>query len=94
MIASRIVQAKDVISRRIGDDTVVLKDDGLSVHVLNKTAAIIWEMCDGEHGIEEIATYFCDRFDVSFEEARADAREIVEKLIEVGIINQIVEIDN
>ncbi len=88
MIMNCVVQAKNVIWRRIGDDIVVIKDDGLSTHVLNKMAAIIWEMCDGECGIDEIAAHLCERFDVSFEEARADVREIIEKLTKAGIMNQ------
>ena len=92
MIANCGVQTKDIIWRRIGDEIVVLKDDGLSTHVLNKTAAIIWEMCDGKCGIDEITTRLCERFDVSFKEARVDVREIIEKLIQLGIMNQIEEI--
>ena len=91
MTVGRIVQAEDVIWRRIGDEIVVIKDDGLATHVLNKTAAFIWEMCDGKCGIDEITSRLCKRFDVSFEEASTDVREIIEKLIELGIMNQIEE---
>jgi hypothetical protein len=88
---SRVAQAEDIIWRRIGDEIVVIKDDGLSTHVLNKTAAWIWEMCDGKREIDEITSQLCERFDVSFEEAHADVEEIIEKLTQVGIINQIEE---
>ena len=91
MMVSRAAQAEDVIWRRIGDEIVVIKDDGLATHVLNKTAALIWEMCDGSCGIDEIAAHLCERFDVSFKEARADTKEIVEKLTQIGIMNQIEE---
>jgi uncharacterized protein YaiI (UPF0178 family) len=91
MIANRIIQAKEIIWRRIGDDIVVIKDNGLATHVLNKTAASIWEMCDGKRSIDEITTRLCERFDVSFEEARADVREIIKKFIRLGITNQIEE---
>jgi len=91
-MANRIAQAENVIWRRIGDDVVVIKDDGQSIHVLNKTAASIWEMCDGKCGINEITTRLCERFDVSFEDAYADVKEILEKLIQTGIMNQIEKI--
>jgi hypothetical protein len=86
ILADRIKQAEDVVWRRIGDDIVVIKDDGLSTHVLNKTAAIIWEMSDGGCGIEEIASYIYRHFDVSLEEARADVIGLVETLTTRGII--------
>jgi hypothetical protein len=86
---NRMIQAEDIIWRRIGDDVVVIKDDGLATHVLNKTAAIIWELCDGKRSIDEIAAVLCERFDVSPEEARADTKETIENLTKVGIIKYI-----
>jgi len=91
MIAIRLTQAEDIIWRRIEDETVVIKDDGLVTHVMNKTAAFIWEMCDGKSGIDEITESLCERFDVSFQEARTDVREIIEKLTQLGLIDQVEE---
>jgi hypothetical protein len=88
-MGERIAQAEDVIWRRIGDDTVVIKDDGLATHVLNKTAAIIWEMCDGKRSIDEITAHLCERFDVSLEEAHADVNETIEALTKAAIIQYI-----
>ena len=81
-----IAQSKDVIWRRIGDDIVVIKNGGLSTHVLNKTAAFIWEMCDGKSGIDEIASKIYERFEVTFEEAHADVDETVKKLTKASIL--------
>jgi hypothetical protein len=89
MIADKMIKAEDIIWRRIGDEIVVIKDDGLATHILNKTAAIIWEMCDGKRGIDEIVASLCERFDVSAEEARADTRETIENLTKAGIIKYI-----
>jgi hypothetical protein len=91
MTAGRIIQAEDVIWRHVGDEIVVIKDDGLATHVLNRTAAFIWEMCDGTCGIEEMTSRLCERFDVSYEEAMGDVREIIDKLTQLGIMNQIEE---
>ena len=94
MLMGRFTQAKDVIWRRIGDEIVVIKDDGLATHVLNKTAAFIWEICDNECCINEITTRLIEHFDVNFEEACADVIEITEKFIQIGIMNQTEEIKN
>ena len=91
IIMSFVARAEDTIWRRIGDEIVVIKDDGLATHVLNKTSAFIWEMCDGKCGIDEITRGLCERFDVSFEVALADVKEIIEKLIQIGIMNQVEE---
>jgi hypothetical protein len=88
-MALRVVQAKDIIWRKIGDEVVVIKDDGLSTHVLNKTAAVIWEMCERDRALEEIAQGLSERFEVSYEQAVTDVNETVEKLLQVSIMNQV-----
>jgi hypothetical protein len=87
--ANKIMKADDIIWRRIGDDVVIIKDDGLATHVLNKTAAYIWELCDGNRGIDEIVASLCERYDVSPEEARMDTMETIENLTKAGIIKYI-----
>ncbi len=91
MMMNRVVRAENVIWRRIGDDVVVIKDDGLSTHVLNKTAAFIWEMCDGKCGVDEITAKMYEHFEVSLDVVHADVRKIVERLTQIGIMNLIEE---
>jgi hypothetical protein len=81
-----IAQSKDVIWRRIEDDIVIIKDGGLSTHVLNKTAAFIWEMCDGRSGIDEIAAKICERFEVSYQEAHADVDATIKTLSKASVL--------
>lgn len=94
MIKERLTRAEDVIWRRVDDKIVVIKDDGLAIHVLNKTAAMIWEMYDGERSVDEIAQQLVERFEVPFDEACRDIEEIVEKLIKIGLMKQARGIDN
>jgi hypothetical protein len=85
-MAKGLTQSREVIWRRIGDDIVVIKEDGMSTHVLNKTAAFIWEMCDGESDIDDITSRICERYDVPAGEARADVDEILKTLTESNIL--------
>jgi hypothetical protein len=94
MIKERLTRAEDVIWRRVDDKIVVIKDDGLAIHVLNKTAAMIWEMYDGERSVDEIAQQLVERFEVPFDEACRDIEEIVEKLIKIGLMKQARGIDS
>lgn len=94
MIKERLTRPEDVIWRRVDDKIVVIKDDGLAIHVLNKTAAMIWEMYDGERSVDEIAQQLVERFEVPFDEACRDIEEIVEKLIKIGLMKQARGIDN
>ncbi len=88
-MTSGAARVEDAIWHRIGDRVVVIRNDGRATHVLNKTAAFIWDICEDGCGIDEIAKQLCDRFDVSFEEAHADVREIIEELVRAGIMKQI-----
>jgi hypothetical protein len=80
------IQKDEVIWRRIGDTIVVLIEDGLSSHTLNKTASFIWELCDGNLEINEIANRLNERFDVSLEDAQTDVHNLIEELVTAGII--------
>ena len=81
------VQEKEVIWRRVGDTVVVIREDGVSSHVLNKTAAFIWELCDGSMDIDGIASRMHERFDVTLENAKIDAETIINELVQAGIMN-------
>jgi hypothetical protein len=85
-MANQRAKAKDVIWRQIGDEVVVIRDDGLSVHVLNKTAAHIWKMCHEGHSPAEIAANLCQRFDVSLDVASADVRDLLLRLEEKDLL--------
>ena len=81
MTDGRLKRADNVICREIDGEIVVIKDDGLAVHVLNKTAARIWEMCDGHRDPDEITASLCERYDVNPKTASTDVRNIVGKLM-------------
>jgi len=88
MTEGRITRAEDIIWREIDDDIVVIKDDGLKMHVLNKTAARIWEMCGGNFRPDEITANLCERYDVSFERASMDVRNVMARMMEIGILKR------
>lgn len=85
---NRITRAADIIWRRIGDEVavIVIKDDGHSLHILNKTAAHIWEMCSGNYEPDEIATSLCKRFDVTLEETKVDVLDTLHKLVGMNLL--------
>jgi Coenzyme PQQ synthesis protein D (PqqD) len=50
---------------------------GMEVYELNDVGALIWQHCDGEHAVEEIARVVRDRYGVSQAEALRDVTEYV-----------------
>ena len=88
-MTSRLSRVEDCVWRKIGDDVVVIKDDGLSMYVLNKTAAHIWEMCNEGSKPDEIAASLCERFDVTPEEVSVDLKDAIAKFEKLGLITHI-----
>ena len=89
MTEGRLVRAEHVLWWAVEDKIMVVGDDGLSFYVFNKTAAPIWEMCNGNLVIDEIAAKLCERYNVSFEQASIDVRDVVvrmEKLVRLNCL--------
>ena len=85
---SGIERKKDIIWRRIEGKIVLIGKEGMVIHVLNKTAAHIWELCDGAKSADEITASICERFDVTPEEADADVRETISNLEKMGLLER------
>jgi hypothetical protein len=88
MITKPISRSENTLWRRVNDDIIVIAQSGQQIFVLNKTAAIIWEMLDGECEIEKISSRLSERFDISYDEARIDVISIIESFILNNIANQ------
>jgi hypothetical protein len=90
MKEGRVVRADNSIWREIEGKIAIIKDDGMAIYVLNRTAARIWEMCDGNLGPDEMAAKLCERYDVSLERASADVSKTLTSLMEKGLLMQVV----
>ena len=85
---TQVYRASDLIWRRIGDEVVIITPDGQTTHLLNRTAGFIWEIMD-DSSVNDMVGKTCERFNVSAEEAHQDIESIIEKMLQLGIINQV-----
>lgn len=57
------LRRNDVIQQPFGDELVLCDEVSKRVHVLNQTAALVWEACDGvmliETIVQRLALLFC-----------------------------------
>ena len=82
-----IARGKDVAARTIGDELMIMSGRDSSLFSLNETAAALWDAADGATTLESIVEHdICERFDVSLEEALADAEALAEELARHGIL--------
>lgn len=54
MNVSRPVRTPGIIARDMGGETMLYGADEKAVHVLNETAKLIWDLCDGAHSLEDM----------------------------------------
>ncbi|MBW7942552.1 MAG: PqqD family protein [Candidatus Kuenenia stuttgartiensis] len=55
---------KGVIIQDIGKEVVLRNVDEKTIHVLNTTARIIWELCDGEQTIGDMERQLRETFSI------------------------------
>lgn len=84
---ARPIRDKRVVWRDIAGEVVIAERDNHTVHVLNKTASLIWILADGTRQADAIAAEVCCKFEVSPEQARADVDEFCQQLLEARLIS-------
>ena len=79
-------QRIDLKSRLLDGEIVVLDRDGGFVHQFNTTASYIWERCNGQHTLAEIAAQVCEMFEVDQEAALKDVIDSVRQLQKLRLL--------
>lgn len=70
----------------LGDEYLFYDRQRDQVHVLNATAREVYLLCDGRRTEDEVMAVFAEQYEVSAETAQADAREILRRLEELGML--------
>jgi hypothetical protein len=62
MIQCKPLHKRNLILKDLGDEFLIYSPEHKEIHVVNPTAQLIWNMCDGEHSMsdieKEIRTHF------------------------------------
>jgi hypothetical protein len=76
------------VSSKITDTDLILYDASMnSVHILNRTANLIWELCDGMHTVSDIEKAMRERFSVDNEyDLLRDIDQAVHHLLMKGLL--------
>ena len=69
-------------------ETVLLDLSSGRYYTLNQLGSVIWEHCTGFTSLRDIHTVLCDRFDVAPERALDDLVNLVNELIQEGLLQQ------
>jgi hypothetical protein len=78
----------DVQGTTMDGETVLLDLSSGRYYTLNQLGSVIWEHCTGLTSLRDIHTVLCDRFDVAPERALDDLVNLVNELIQEGLLQQ------
>ena len=75
-----------VFSTRLDDDLLIVDGSTGRIHVLNSTAALVWECFDGDVTLDELAADLAEAFHTPLEAVRADTVEMTRELGRLGLL--------
>lgn len=83
-----IAQSPDIACSTLGDDTIIMSTLDSTVFMLNSVGTAIWKAADGATPLSRIVhEKVCAQFEVSEDQALADAEEFVAQLAQHGILS-------
>jgi hypothetical protein len=84
-------KAESIVARKIADELLLVPIQGKlanmeRVFTLNEVGEFIWNELDGNSNITAIAKKIADEYDIDIERAEADCNELLEKMLNAGVI--------
>jgi hypothetical protein len=84
--AARIARREDVQLTRTGGEALLVDERGGGVHVVNRAAARLWELCEAEPTIDELAEALGGSYELPAAAVREDVERIVGTFRELGLL--------
>jgi hypothetical protein len=83
-----LAKRSKLVVRELADETLVYDVEGHSAHCLNRTAALVWELCDGRNTISRIAGRMGERLSARVPEEMVGevVRLALEQLADRGLL--------
>lgn len=72
--------------QKLDEETIVLDPRRREVHLLNETAARIWELLSSPQSLDDLAAALGEEYDVDEAELRAEVASCVEGLTSKGLL--------
>jgi len=83
------LRKEGILSRQLGDETVLYDSENGDVHIINTTAEFVWNLCDGSHSLDEIEQRIRETSEVPEEATvREDLENIIQSFNDLGVLVQ------
>jgi PqqD family protein of HPr-rel-A system len=73
--------------QRVGQEAILHDRASGRAHVINSSAARLWELCDGRTTVDEIAAAFAASYALPAAEVRADVDTLLSTFRELGVLD-------
>ncbi len=70
----KVLRKNNLLLKDLGDEFLIYSAEHKEIHVMNPTARLIWDMCDGEHSITDIEKELRAHF------SNSDGRDIIKDI--------------
>ena len=84
--ATKLIVPSQVMSRQVGDETVILDLSRGMYFSLDPVGAQIWQLLSDGQSIDLIVTTLLSRYEVAEDQLRRDVSDLVEELKSRGLI--------
>ena len=81
-----LIPSKDVSLQRVGQEAILHDRRNGRAHVINESAAQIWELCDGHRTLDQIVSAFATVYALPAADLQADVEYILAKFHELRVL--------
>jgi hypothetical protein len=78
--------SKDLSLQRVGQEAILHDRRNGRAHVINESAAQVWELCDGQSTLDHIVSVFAAAYALPAADVQADVRYILAKFHELRVL--------
>ena len=79
-------KAADVLELDMGDGFILYNHDSSLVHHLNPSASVIWQICEGEAALSQLATEVAEEYSLMRENVLTELRGLIAELDALGLV--------
>ena len=78
--------AGHLMENQVEDELTLYDPRSEVVHILNPTAAAVWQLADGVRKVSDISAQFAELFDMDLGEVEEDVQDILEQFQGAGLL--------
>lgn len=87
MSSQKPVRRSQVTARSLGDECLLHDETEGSIHVVNPAAELVWNLCDGDHSLQDIEAEIRTTYAVpGSADVKRDLETIIERFDKLGIL--------